>query len=47
VRDAQLLLRRERHPLPLHAVAQGAVVDDHVVGAGAAEGVLTRSSQSA
>jgi dihydroorotase len=39
VRDAQLLGRRERHPLPLHAVAQGAVVDrdpGHVARAGAA-----------
>ena len=46
VRDAQLLLRRERHALPLHAVAQGAVVDRdpaHVAGAGAA----TTSSHSA
>jgi hypothetical protein len=42
VRDAQLLLRGEGHPLSLHAVAQRAVVDEdaaHVVGAGAAEGV--------
>ena len=27
VRDAHLLLGRERHPLPLHPVAQGGVVD--------------------
>ena len=28
VRDAQLLAHGQRHPLPLHAVAQGGVVDD-------------------
>ena len=46
VRDAQLLGRGQRHALPLHAVAQGAVVDrdpGHVAGAGAA----TTSSQCA
>ena len=46
VRDAHLLGRRERHPLALHAVAQGAVVDRdaaHVAGAGA----FTMSSHSA
>jgi hypothetical protein len=46
VRDAHLLLGRERHPLPLHSVAQGAVVDGdaaHVAGAG----VSTTSSHSA
>jgi hypothetical protein len=44
VRDAHLLLGRERHPLPLHPVAQGGVVDldrGHEAGAGAG----TTSSQ--
>ena len=44
VRHAHLLLRRERHPLTLHPVAQGGVVDlDPAHGAGAGAG--TTSSQ--
>ncbi len=39
VGDAQLLLGRERHALALHAVAERAVVDDHV----ALSGASTRS----
>ena len=43
-RDADLLLDRERHALPLHAVAQGGVVDDDLAHETAAG---TLSSQSA
>ena len=46
VRDPQLLLRGERHPLPLHPVAQGRVVDGDP-GHGAGAGWGTTSSQSA
>ena len=44
VRDADLLVDRERHPLALHAVAQGRVIDDDLH---AWDGTGTRSSQSA
>jgi hypothetical protein len=47
VRDAQLLLRGQRHALALHAVAQGGVVDEDALAAHAFDGTSTRSSHSA
>ena len=46
VRDAHLLLGGERHALPLHPVAQGAVVDGDAAHAARA-GTSTTSSHSA